>query len=313
MALLAGSLGCGFNASHGSADAAVDAIDAPPDAPVKTAWKYVDTSDGTYWSASTLYGIGPALDVTANKVIDTDAKTECKVVEVDIMSSDKSTRVEVCAVFAASISIHAGVTLSAHGALPLALFAPKIDVQGTIDVASRIGGQRGAGSTNEGCNPSPASTGAGGGAGGTWNIQGGTGGDQGGTPGTGGKVEHAIAASLLRVGCDGLRGGDGSASGGDDTAVGGGKGGGGVWIATDRTTDDSPLIGGMLTLGAISVINASGASGGGASMGGRGGSGGGSGGLIVLQSKTYTQDPGARIFAAGGHGGGGSSVLAAGA
>ncbi len=309
VALLIGSVGCGFSSSNSGKDAGTGVDAPPPDAPVKTSWSLTDTSDGTAWAASTLHAIGGPLEIASNTVIDTDAQANCIVVEVDVTTSEV-TRAEVCAVFASSITIKAGATLTSHGKLPLALFAPTIDVEGAIDVASHLGGGTGAGANIAGCNPSAAATGGGGGAGGAWTISGGIGGDQGGSAGTGGRFEHAIAATLLRGGCEGRRGGDGSPSGGDDTA--GGSGGGALWISTNSSINDGPVSGGTLTLGPTSVINASGAGGIGGSVGGHGGSGGGSGGLIVLQSKTITQDGGAKIFANGGHGGGGSSTTTAG-
>jgi hypothetical protein len=260
--------------------------------------------DGTHWSGCTSQAASDAIDLTADVVIDTDNKDSapagyaCVVVPISI----KSDHTDICALFASSIKIEAGVTLSAHGQRPLALFAHSIDIEGTVDVASHIGGQRGPASNVTGCNPSAPATRGGGGAGGTWTITGGHGGDQGQTPGTtGGAVGHAFSATELRGGCDGRRGGDGSMDGGPDGS--GGAGGGAVWIASDMS---------MLTLGSGAVINASGAGGPGAPLTSLGGGGGGSGGLIVLQSTVLARDLNAQIFANGGHGGGGTGNLIAG-
>src|ERR1041384_1379045 len=46
----------------------------------------------------------------------------------------------LCAVVAPSIVIPFGVTLSAHGSLPLALFAHSLTIRGTVDVASHVDG-----------------------------------------------------------------------------------------------------------------------------------------------------------------------------
>src|ERR1041384_3063306 len=58
----------------------------------------------------------------------------------------------LCAVVAPSIVIPFGVTLSAHGSLPLALFAHSLPIRGTVDVASHVGAPVvGAGSYTAGC------------------------------------------------------------------------------------------------------------------------------------------------------------------
>src|ERR1043165_7760534 len=77
----------------------------------------------------------------------------------------------LCAVVAPSIVIPFGVTLSAHGSLPLALFAHSLTIRGTVDVASHVGAPVvGAGSYTAGCSaglfPKLAGGGHGGGGGG---------------------------------------------------------------------------------------------------------------------------------------------------
>jgi hypothetical protein len=301
MVLLMASCGYAPLAPVGGVDApgidAGDGVDVGP-----TCWSLSDATDGTHWSGCTSAAAGGAIDVTADTVINTDNKASspagytCVVVSIAVNSD----HTDICALFASSIKVEAGVTLSATGQRPLALFAHSIDIEGTVDVASHItgprAGQRGAASNVTGCNPGGSSTKGGGGAGGTWGFTGGKGGDQGGVTGTGNAVGHTIPTPLLRGGCDGRRGGDTSASGGPDGS--GGAGGGAVWIASDM---------GMLTLGSSAIINASGQSGQGATADGHGGFGGGSGGLIVLQSTAITRDViNSQIFANGGSGGGGA-------
>jgi hypothetical protein len=258
-----------------------------------TCWGIDDRTYGFQVKAcpTTLMG---SIDVMADVSIDTDTGiSNPSGLTCASLGAGSST---VCALAARTIKIEAGKTLSAHGTKPLALIGNSIDIEGTIDVASRIRGQRGPASNLTGCNPRAAATKSGGGAGGALDIVAGKGGDEGGTAGTGGAAGTSIAIVALRGGCDGGRGGDGSGNGGPAGA--GGVGGGAVWIAVDT---------GTFTIGASAVINASGASGGGGgAMADHGGYGGGSGGMIVLQAPTITMMSGARIYANGGHGGGGA-------
>jgi hypothetical protein len=132
-------------------------------------WQLDSPTDGTHWSGCTSEAAGDAIDLVADTVIDTDNKDSvpagyaCVVVPISVKNNGLT---EICALFANSIKIEAGVTLSAHGQRPLALFAHSIDIEGTVDVASYIGGQRGPGSNLAGCNPSAPATKGGGGAGG---------------------------------------------------------------------------------------------------------------------------------------------------
>ena len=201
----------------------------------------------------------------------------------------------VCAIAAKTITLAAGTILSAHGTKPLVLLGHTIDIEGTIDVASHVNGQQGAGS-DANCGPLTRATGNGGGQGGTFvDSSGGNGGGVDGSPSeTGGPSSSSIGINALRGGCPG---GPSSAS----SATVGGHGGGAVWLAVDT--------GGTLTLGSSAVINASGASGAGGvpTVGSRGGLGGGSGGMILLKAPTVTFDV-ARLFADGGGGGGGAAT-----
>jgi hypothetical protein len=281
----------------GGNDASIDGNDASgPGTP--TCWTISSTN---FPLSACTAAVVPRIDVTANVSIDTDSN----VVPASGLGCAPltSTSVPMCALAAGSITIAAGVTLSAHGNRPLALLGHAITINGTIDVASHImGGQRGPASPAAGCNPGALANNSGGGAGGGYGTQGGRGGEEGGNTGppTGGLQGNTVGAVPLRGGCDGGRGGDASTSGGPNRA--GGAGGGAVWIALDT---------GTLVIGSPARINASGASGGrgiGSAVKEQGGDGGGSGGLIVLQAPAILLDATAQIFANGGHGGGGSEA-----
>ena len=192
----------------------------------------------------------------------------------------------LCVIAAQSITINSGRTLSAHGDRPLVLIASTtIQIDGTIDVASHINGQRGAGANMPGCTSGTDPTNAGGGQGGSFGGKGGDGGNQDGESSSKGLAGEAIAATTLRGGCPGRRGGNNGGPGGD--------GGGAVMLFA--TT---------IAFGSNGVINASGAAGRGGGSGREGGGGAGSGGMIAF-SATQITAPG-EVFANGGGGGGGS-------
>jgi len=208
---------------------------------------------------------------------------------------------DICVLAAASIVVQSGVVLSAHGTLPFALFAQSITIQGTVDVASHLGGQVGAGSTTTGCARGSLPTGGGGGRGGDAAERGGPGGDDGSNIMTGATGGGSFSFNdITGGGCGGTRGGTGGAvgvPGSDGGNATGGTGGGAVWIVS-LSSD--------LIIDAGAKINASGASGIGGQHEGEGGAGGGAGGLILLQAPRIRLDPSAAIFANGGHGGGGT-------
>jgi hypothetical protein len=290
-------VGCGFHSGAGVDATPDDAmIDASQPGP-PTCWMI---SDINFPLSACTTAVVPRIDVTANVSIDTDSN----VVPASGLGCAplSSPLVPICALAAGSITIQAGMTLSAHGNRPLALLGHAITINGTIDVASHIiGGQRGPASPASGCNPDTMlATNSGGGAGGAYSTKGGKGGDEGASSGTGGPPGSTVGAVPLRGGCDGGRGGDASATGGPARA--GGAGGGAVWISLDT---------GMLMLGNAARINASGASGAGgtgSAASDHGGNGGGSGGTIVLQAPAIMLDAAAQIFANGGHGGGGAEA-----
>lgn len=213
---------------------------------------------------------------------------------------DSSDTVDVCVLAAKTIRIEVGATLAVQGKRPLALFAHTIDIEGTIDVASHIGSPAGPGADPAVCGTGTGlvhAKGDGGGQGGTFDRSGGNGGDGGTGNDQGGKSASTANIDEVRGGCPGWESGNGNVPGA------GGHGGGAVWISVDT---------GTLTIGAMAVINASGASGaGGMAANKHGGYGGGSGGLIVLQASNASNlvlSPMAKIFANGGHGGGGAGT-----
>jgi hypothetical protein len=219
-------LTCIAQICEGMGGSAIDA--AISDASPSICWAIDDFIYGFQVKACPTTLVG-SIDVITNVSIDTDAGTSnppgLTCAPLGTGSSN------VCALAANKITIEAGKTLAAHGTKPLALLGHSIDIEGTIDVASHIGGQRGPASNLTGCNPRVAATKSGGGAGGALDSVAGKGGDEGGTAGTGGAAGTSIAIVTLRGGCDGGRGGDGSGNGGP--AGLGGAGGGAVWIAVD--------------------------------------------------------------------------------
>ena len=204
---------------------------------------------------------------------------------------------QVCILYAQSIKIDSGVTLSAHGNNVLVLISTSsIDIEGSLDVASHVGagGQVGPGPNNGRCDGGNNANGNGGGQGGSNGTRAGNGGNEEGTNNTAGIAGAAIAPVALARGCNGS---DGSGSGGSH-----GAGGGVVLLAAPQ-----------MTIGDAGRIDASGASGTGAGAGRHGGGGGGSGGMIVIDAAAIAVTGSGQLFANGGHGGGGSSFFNAGA
>jgi hypothetical protein len=195
---------------------------------------------------------------------------------------------DVCVIAAQSLTIESGRTLSARGSRPLVLLANQLVIDGTVDVSSKLSGQRGPASDPQVCGTATGPSGGGGGAGGSFGGKGGDGGDDD-DEGEGGSAANATAnITTLRGGCPG--------SGGGANGPYGGHGGGAVLLIAD-----------MLTISSSGAVNASGSAGNGATQGRRGGDGGSSGGMIAISATTLAIDPNAEVFANGGHGGGGSS------
>lgn len=186
-----------------------------------------------------------------------------------------------CVVAGNTVVLPTGGVLVATGSKPLIVVAhDSITISGTLSVASRREGSRGAGSSTGTCNAAAAPTGGGGGAGGSF---GGLGGDGGG-PNTTTAGPTPPAPTSLRGGCDGQAG---SGSGGSE-----GAGGGATFLIAKVGID------------VTGSINASGAGADKPDSGIRGGSGGGSGGMIGLDAP-MVQVAGS-VFANGGGGSGGS-------
>lgn len=197
--------------------------------------------------------------------------------------------------------------VSVRGARPLVLIATgNLNLNGILDVASHNAPavKVGPGAPSTGCTAtaepgdSDATTkqAGGGGAGGSFfNLPGRSGGAGDINTAAGGIAAMPLSTApvLLRAGCSGQNGGDGT---GGSTPGGGGSGGGAVYL----------LAGGVMTIGPTGGVNASGA-GATASMARAGGGGGGSGGMIVLSADSFTAMTGARLMANGGGGGPGAN------
>jgi len=290
------AVGCGFeHGVSGDGSAATDGGTSRPDSmpqPMIDAMTVVPPDAQQCWTSPTVSvdvclaaPLMGSITVSSNTSIDTDSNgtgpLQCK----NLVSGST----DVCVIAASSITINAARTLSASGGRPLVLIATSIVINGTIDVASHVGGQRGPGATSSGCDAgnNPDSNNGGGGQGGSFGTKGGDGGNQDGQNSSRGTAGNLLSPAALRGGCPGANGGDGGGAGGD--------GGGALLLIADT-----------ITFGPGGTINASGASGGGASNGQKGGGGGGSGGMIAVSAMMITVDANAQIFANGGHGGGGS-------
>jgi len=195
-----------------------------------------------------------------------------------------------CMLYAKTISIQDG--LEVIGTRPVVMLASSaLMVNGLVDVASHVTGKVAPGSPSSACKAfgmAPASNGStgGGGAGGSFVSLAGNGGAGGGQNGGTAAAADTLTPNLLRAGCDG----QGGANGSMPLPGAGGHGGGAIYL----------VAGGTITLSGTAIINASG-SGGGQAMKSSGGGGGGSGGMIVLFAQTIMAS-GARLAANGGSG-----------
>lgn len=227
-----------------------------------------------------------AAPLTGQRMIAGDIDTDTGSADCNAMVSNTTH----CVIAAGTLAIGAGTTVRVTGDRPLVLVAETLDIQGTLDVASKRQPERiGANSHPAGgCGTPTAAQASGGGAGGTLGGEGGNGGT--GDGGGGGVAALPVAITALRGGCNGSVGKN-SNNGNGGTA---GRGGGAVY-----------LIATALTVGANGVINASGAAGGAGVAGDAGGGGGGSGGFIGLDAATITNN--GEIYANGGGGGEGDS------
>jgi hypothetical protein len=207
----------------------------------------------------------------------------------------------VCLVYATSVSIQAGGSLTATGSRPLAIASTStLVLGGAIDVSSRRAGQRGPAASDTcmfATTPELDLGGAGGGAGGSFGAGGGNGGtgdtdtsqgnDGDAAEGTAGPIATFVA---LRGGCRGQAGGNEDATGGAGGA--GGHGGGALYLYARQ---------GITITGTVRATGAG--AGGGAVQ--AGGGGGGSGGYVVIESPSITIS--GQISANGGGGGEGGA------
>ena len=199
-----------------------------------------------------------------------------------------------CAMTGTSITIPAGVRVSAIGRRPLVLVASgEIDIEGTLDVSSHRAPAEviAAAADDARCTAATGSDdaiGGAGGAGGSFQFLGGAGGATGASAAA--QPGKAPTAADLHGGCPGAMGGNylGSAAGAA------GHAGGVVYL----------IAGGSITLGPSAALLANGEGGGKAGIAG-GGGGGGTGGMIVFDAPTTMLAAGAVVFAEGGGGGGG--------
>ncbi|HEX5059821.1 MAG TPA: hypothetical protein VFV99_10705, partial [Kofleriaceae bacterium] len=240
---------------------------------------------------------GPLHLVNAD-TINTDTDPRC----LGVMQASGG---DVCLVYATMVDIDSGASLTATGTRPLAIAASgALTVGGTIDVSSRISGQRGPASSDTACSfaatPELDLGGAGGGAGGSFGLAGGNGGtgdtdqSQGGSDGMGapGMAGAPASVTALRGGCRGQAGANEDATGG--VGGSGGHSGGALYLYAAESIQIS------------GVIRATGAGGNGGQVQ-AGGGGGGSGGLVVIESPSIVVT-GAISANGGGGGEGGARV-----
>lgn len=224
----------------------------------------------------------PSAPRTLNAAINTDTSNLC---DTSPMNS------AWCVIGATTLTVQGTVT--ATGSKPLVLVATEtIDVQGTLDVASRRNpAATGAGANANGCNAGNGPANGGGGAGGSFGGTGGDGGNGRLVMNSGGDRGDALTPTIARGGCRGQNGNGGMAGAG-------GNGGGVVYLIAETS----------ITVGGS--ILASGAGGDRAVAMESGGGGGGSGGMIGLDAPTCANN--GTIAAVGGGGGEGSGLSTAG-
>jgi hypothetical protein len=196
---------------------------------------------------------------------------------------------DACVVAGGTITISG--TLTATGSRPLVLAATDTITIATLVVAANDnGGAPGAPASTCGAfatAPGNDSGGAGGGAGGSFVTAGGNGGTGDAVKGIGGTTSPTTGApTVLRAGCEGQRGGQGTTTGANP-----GHAGGAVYVVARNI------------IAITGAINASGSGGDGGNSPGAGGAGGGTGGSIVLDAPTIS----AMVLVANGAGGGGGA------
>jgi hypothetical protein len=213
-----------------------------------------------------------------------------------------------CLIFATSITVPGGTTLTVIGNRPLALAATgTVQVDGTIDAGSTAAGRRGPAADDGGCggfaaNPDNDTGGAAGGAGGSFAAAGGAGGEGDndnslGGDGTASPGQPNAAVGMpgnVRGGCRGQDGGDEGGGGGSGRGGAHGSSGGAVWLLAEVAVN---------VTGAVGVTGAGG--GGGETQ--SGGAGAGSGGMIRIAAPVIAIS--GTLAANGGGGGGGGGRL----
>lgn len=276
-----------FDAAPGSPDAA-STPDAAPGDPDATPCDFDDDDICDSGDPD-----GPLL-IDANTTFDTDADPLCRTL----------TQVggpEACLVVVDSFTLNGGVSFTAIGTRPLVVASvADINLNGLLDVSSRLSGQIGAGANFVDCavttDPEGDDGGSGGGAGGSFAGAGGNGGNGdeddssgGDGEGEGGTASAAVSLpTFLRGGCPGGAGADK-----DDTDLTPpGNGGGAVYLLSAAN----------INLNSGSAIRATGAGGRGGIGGDHaGGGGGGTGGHVILEAGNINL--GGNVGANGGGGG----------
>lgn len=214
----------------------------------------------------------------------------------------------VCLIFATSITVSAGATLTVIGGKPLALAATgTVQIDGTIDAGSTVAGRKGPAADDGGCggfaaNPENDTGGAAGGAGGSFAAAGGAGGEGDndnslggdGTASPGQPNPTTGTPANVRGGCRGQDGGNEGGGGGSGHGGAHGSSGGAVWILAEVAVN---------VTGAVGVTGAGGEGGETQS----GGAGAGSGGLIRIAAPVIAIS--GTLAANGGGGGGGGGRI----
>jgi hypothetical protein len=217
---------------------------------------------------------------------------------------------QLCLIYATSITVTAGATLTVVGDKPLALASTGLVlIEGVIDAGSTETGREGPNSNPSGCGgfPSGPATdegGGGGGAGGSFSGNGGDGGtgdenNNGNPSGTAAGGTNASPVGLpafVRGGCDGQDGGDEGGGGSSGNGGNGSAGGGAVWVVS--MSEVRVAAGGGVTVGG---------GGGGRGEPQSGGGGGGAGGMIRIGCPQI-MIMGTLAANGGGGGGGGAEV-----
>jgi len=293
-AVLALLVGCSFDQGViARGDAGGSTADATPDA-------LAGTCHATFLDVCGAPMPDRGLRIAGAETIDTDTDPRCsELAQVGGMP--------VCFIYATSVVIDPGGSLTATGSRPLAIASASVmTIAGTIDVSSRRGAKPGPAASDAACAfasaPEADTGGGGGGAGGSFGAAGGAGGtgdtdnSQGndgsaiaGLPGT------AVTLTVLRGGCRGQAGANEDDSGGKGGE--GGHSGGALYLYATRSI--------QLT----GTIRATGAGGSGGQVQ-AGGGGGGSGGLVVIESDAIALGGNASISANGGGGGEGGARVA---